>query len=43
MSRLLLALLLSAGTASASPNVLVIVADDLGYADLSLHGGRGLA
>lgn len=27
-------------TAASKPNVLVIVADDLGYADLGVHGGK---
>jgi arylsulfatase A-like enzyme len=43
--RILLSLLLAfasaSGTAAAArPNVLVIVADDLGYADIGVHGGR---
>lgn len=38
----LLALLLTitAVTAAPKPNILVIVADDLGYADLGVHGGK---
>jgi arylsulfatase A-like enzyme len=32
--------LLAAGCAADRPNVLVIVADDLGYRDIGLHGGR---
>ena len=41
----LLALLLAplAALAADKPNVLVILADDLGYADIPAHGGKGLA
>ncbi|MEY4090379.1 MAG: hypothetical protein RJB55_2650, partial [Verrucomicrobiota bacterium] len=37
---LLLLGMLGASFAGARPNVLVIVADDLGYADIGVHGGR---
>ena len=37
---LLLLGMLGASFARARPNVLVIVADDLGYADIGVHGGR---
>jgi len=30
----------STSAASAKPNILVIVADDLGYADIGVHGGK---
>lgn len=41
MKRLLLSLLLGSSLSAATPpNVLVIVADDLGYADIGVHGGR---
>ena len=40
---LALALAFLASTAPASPpNILVIVADDLGYADIGVHGGRAV-
>ena len=41
----LLSLLLAplAALAAGKPNVLVILADDLGYADIPAHGGKGLA
>ncbi|MFM7750977.1 MAG: sulfatase, partial [Opitutaceae bacterium] len=35
--------LVTAPFAGARPNVLVIVADDLGYADIGVHGGREVA
>jgi len=39
---LILSLLCPALTALAQPNVLVIVADDLGYADIGAHGGKAV-
>src|ERR1700686_2224156 len=30
------------GPKSAKPNILVIVADDLGYGDIGVHGGKGV-
>ena len=38
-----LAFLLMASFAHAKPNVIVIVADDLGWADISLHGAKDIA
>ena len=47
MSRLLALLLLislsiSAAAAANKPNILVIVADDLGYSDIGAHGGKAV-
>ncbi|WP_254509019.1 sulfatase family protein [Anatilimnocola floriformis] len=47
MSRLLAVLItislsISAAAAANKPNILVIVADDLGYADISVHGGKSV-
>src|SRR5262245_32731126 len=36
----MLAALAGLGAAERKPNVLVIVADDLGYADIGVHGGK---
>ncbi|MBL9142835.1 MAG: N-acetylgalactosamine-6-sulfatase, partial [Verrucomicrobiaceae bacterium] len=36
----LLLLTLCPSLMAASPNVLIIFADDLGYADIGVHGGK---
>ncbi len=40
MKRLLLFFALCPSLYAAQPNVLVIIADDLGYADIGVHGGK---
>jgi len=40
MKRLLLLIALCPSLFAAQPNVLVIIADDLGYADIGVHGGK---
>lgn len=40
MKRLLLLFALCPSLFAAQPNVLVIIADDLGYADIGVHGGK---
>jgi len=42
MKRLLLLLALCPSLFAAQPNVLVIIADDLGYADIGVHGGKAV-
>ena len=43
MKRLfLLFALCSSLSAATQPNVLVIIADDLGYADIGVHGGKAV-
>lgn len=40
MKRLLLLFALCPSLFAAQPNVLVIIADDLGHADIGVHGGK---
>jgi arylsulfatase A-like enzyme len=37
---LLLAFAFGSSLYAAKPNILVIIADDLGYADIGVHGGK---
>jgi arylsulfatase A-like enzyme len=39
---ILFSLSISASVAANKPNILVIVADDLGYADIGVHGGKAV-
>lgn len=43
MKRLFLLFALCPSLFAAQPNVLVIIADDLGYADIGVHGGKEVA